>query len=68
MDEYEKYEIKLKQLYDNYVILFCNLSYLQQQLWNIERNEHERLEKAEKNMRMAVNKMRMENDISISPM
>lgn len=68
MDEYERYEAKLKQLYDIYVVLFCNLFYLQQQLWDVERNERERLSKAEQNMRLAVDKMRMENDISIPPM
>lgn len=62
MDEYEQFEIRLKELYGIYVILFRNLSYFQHQLCEVERAEKERHINAEKGMRIAVDKMRIEND------
>lgn len=62
MDEYEQFEGRLKELYTTYVILFRNLSYFQQQLWEIERAEKERHSSAERGMRIAVDKMRIENE------
>ncbi|KAI1724939.1 clusterin-associated protein-1 domain-containing protein [Ditylenchus destructor] len=62
MDEYERYENQLKDLYDIYVVLFRNLAYLQQQLTEVERAEKERHVNAERSMRIAVEKMRIEND------
>uniref|UniRef100_A0A915E7U8 Clusterin-associated protein 1 n=1 Tax=Ditylenchus dipsaci TaxID=166011 RepID=A0A915E7U8_9BILA len=62
MDEYERHESQLKSLYDIYVVLFRNLAYLQQQLSEVEKAERERHVNAEHNMRVAVEKMRIEND------
>lgn len=62
MDEYEQFEIRLKELYGIYVVLFRNLSYYQQQLVEVERAEKERHLTAERGMRIAVDKMRIEND------
>uniref|UniRef100_A0A914CCT9 Clusterin-associated protein 1 n=1 Tax=Acrobeloides nanus TaxID=290746 RepID=A0A914CCT9_9BILA len=61
MDEYERYEEQLKGLYTEYVVKFRNLSYLQQQLWEVERAEKERSMDAERSMRLAVEKMRVDS-------
>lgn len=66
MDEYERYEDQLKGLYTEYVVKFRNLSYLQQQLWEVERAEKERSMDAERSMRLAVEKMRIDNQ-SVPP-
>lgn len=62
MDEYERLEAQLKELYAVYVLLFRNLSHLQQQLWEVERAERDRHANAEQTMRVAVDRMRMENN------
>ncbi len=62
MDEYERYEAQLKSLYDLYVVLFRNLSHLQQQLWNVERAERDRGEDVEMDMRLAVERMKVESE------
>ncbi|KAI6215856.1 Clusterin-associated protein 1 [Aphelenchoides besseyi] len=62
MDEYENYELQLKGLYREYVIQFRNLAYLQEQLENMEKAELERSHEAERSMRLAVEKMRHENE------
>ncbi|CAJ0587536.1 unnamed protein product, partial [Mesorhabditis spiculigera] len=61
MDEYEKYETKLKQLYDIYVLKFRNLSYLQLQMVEMERADRQRQAETETNMRQVVEKMRTDN-------
>lgn len=60
MDEYEKLESKLKQLYEVYVIKFRNLAYLQQLQLEIERNDRQKQEESERTMRQVVEKMRMD--------
>uniref|UniRef100_A0A1I8ENS7 Clusterin-associated protein 1 n=1 Tax=Wuchereria bancrofti TaxID=6293 RepID=A0A1I8ENS7_WUCBA len=58
MDEYEKYEMKLKQLYAIYVSKFRNVSFLQGLQNEFDRAEHERNVEAEQNMRNMVERMR----------
>ncbi|VDN82070.1 unnamed protein product [Brugia pahangi] len=58
MDEYEKYEMKLKQLYAIYVLKFRNVSFLQGLQNEFDRAEHERNVEAEQNMRNMVERMR----------
>ncbi|VDK28043.1 unnamed protein product [Gongylonema pulchrum] len=58
MDEYEKYEAKLKQLYAIYVLKFRNVAYLQQLQEEFDRSEKQRSAEAEQNMRNMVERMR----------
>jgi clusterin-associated protein 1 len=44
MDEYEKLEAELKKLYEDYIVKFRCLSYLEQQVEEFERLEHDRME------------------------
>ncbi|KAK6039218.1 hypothetical protein COOONC_23277 [Cooperia oncophora] len=60
MDEYEKLEEKLKQLYEVYVVKFRNLAYLQQLQLEIERTDRQKQEESERTMRQVVEKMRMD--------
>nr|CDJ80533.1 Clusterin-associated protein-1 domain containing protein [Haemonchus contortus] len=60
MDEYEKLEAKLKQLYEVYVVKFRNLAYLQQLQLEIERTDRQKQEESERTMRQVVEKMRMD--------
>lgn len=62
MDEYEHYEGQLKDLYREYVVQFRNLAFLQEQLDSVEKMELQRSAEAEHTMRIAVEKMRHEND------
>lgn len=62
MDEYEHHETQLKELYREYVVEFRNLAYLQDQLDNVEKIELQRSHEAEQSMRLAVEKMRHENE------
>jgi hypothetical protein len=43
-------------------VLFRNLSHLQQQLWNVERAERDRGEDVEMDMRLAVERMKVESE------
>jgi hypothetical protein len=45
-----------------YVILFRNLHYLQQQLAQVEQQEREQATNAERSMRLTVEKMRIESE------
>uniref|UniRef100_A0A915PSB9 Clusterin-associated protein 1 n=1 Tax=Setaria digitata TaxID=48799 RepID=A0A915PSB9_9BILA len=58
MDEYEKYESKLKQLYAIYVLKFRNLAFLQQLQTEFDHAEKQRNLDAERNMRNIVEQMR----------
>uniref|UniRef100_A0A0K0DWL5 Clusterin-associated protein 1 n=1 Tax=Strongyloides stercoralis TaxID=6248 RepID=A0A0K0DWL5_STRER len=60
IEEYEKLENKLKILYSEYVTKFRTLSYLQEQVWELERAEKERNYKAELQMRQQVEKLKEE--------
>ncbi|CAB3409184.1 unnamed protein product [Caenorhabditis bovis] len=62
MDEYERYEEKLRQLYEVYVLNFRNLAYLQKVNDDLAKNERNRQEENEKAMRLAVEKMRLEQE------
>lgn len=41
MDEYERLELELEELYKKYVMKYSWLAYLEQQLEELERIEHE---------------------------
>ncbi|VDM96606.1 unnamed protein product, partial [Onchocerca ochengi] len=58
MDEYEKCEMKLKQLYDIYVLKFRNLTFLQKLQNEFDHAEQQRYKDAEQNMRNMVERMR----------
>uniref|UniRef100_A0AC34QUE8 Clusterin-associated protein 1 n=1 Tax=Panagrolaimus sp. JU765 TaxID=591449 RepID=A0AC34QUE8_9BILA len=60
-DEFEKFEEQLKVLYQEYVVRYRNLGYVKQQMNEVEMIENEKSIDAEKNMRLAVEKMRQEN-------
>ncbi|EYB91994.1 hypothetical protein Y032_0199g1659 [Ancylostoma ceylanicum] len=60
MDEYEKLEEKLKELYEIYVVKFRNLAYLQQLQLEIERADRQKQAESERTMRQVVEKMRMD--------
>jgi Tfp pilus assembly protein PilO len=62
MDEYEGYETQLKDLYREYVVQFRNLAYLQDQMDSMEKVELQKSHEAEQTMRLAVEKMRHENE------
>uniref|UniRef100_A0A914LYU9 Uncharacterized protein n=1 Tax=Meloidogyne incognita TaxID=6306 RepID=A0A914LYU9_MELIC len=64
MDEYENLEKELKDRYNVYVTLFRNLHYLKQQLNYAKQAEREQAVNAEKNMRVAVERMRIESEQS----
>lgn len=60
-DEFERFEDRLKILYQEYVLVYRNLGYMKQQMNEIEIVEQEKSIDAERNMRIAVEKMKMEN-------
>uniref|UniRef100_A0A8R1I1G6 Uncharacterized protein n=1 Tax=Caenorhabditis japonica TaxID=281687 RepID=A0A8R1I1G6_CAEJA len=62
MDEYERFEERLKKLYEVYVLNFRNLSYLRKVHDDLARSERQRQEELEKAMRLAVEKMRLEQE------
>ncbi|KAF7639862.1 hypothetical protein Mgra_00000782 [Meloidogyne graminicola] len=62
MDEYEHYEKELKEKYSVYVTLFRNLHYLKQQLIYEKQAEKEQSINAERTTRIAVEKMKIENE------
>ncbi|VDD87409.1 unnamed protein product [Enterobius vermicularis] len=60
MDEYEKFEARLKQLYETYVVKFRNLSYLQYMLTEAAKNEQQRNAEVEQNIRNIIERKRAE--------
>merc|ERR1719334_2888968 len=44
MDEYEKLEVELKKCYEDYMVRFRCLAFLEQQVEEYERQEQERME------------------------
>ena len=52
MDEFEKIKKELAQLYQNYRIQFRNLAYLEHQLDEHTRDEHERVQVTENSFKM----------------
>ncbi|KAF1759462.1 hypothetical protein GCK72_015929 [Caenorhabditis remanei] len=62
MDEYERYEERLQKLYEVYVLNFRNLSYLRKVHDDLAKSERQRQEELEKAMRLAVEKMRLEQE------
>lgn len=62
MDEYERYEERLRKVYEVYVLNFRNLTYLKKVHDDLARSERQRQEELEKAMRLAVEKMRLEQE------
>ncbi|CAL8285136.1 unnamed protein product [Merluccius merluccius] len=60
MDEYDRMEVDLQQLYETYVEKFRNLSFLETQLDEYHRLEQDRLEEAENTLRTIQLKLREE--------
>uniref|UniRef100_A0A1I7Y4Y5 Clusterin-associated protein 1 n=1 Tax=Steinernema glaseri TaxID=37863 RepID=A0A1I7Y4Y5_9BILA len=60
MDDYEKFELTLKGLYELYVTKFRNLTYMEQLALEVERAEKEKTAEMEQTMRQSVEKMRSE--------
>ena len=58
MDEYEKLEAELKKLYEEYIVKFRCLSYLEQQLEEYERVEQERMEERQMATRKILERMK----------
>ncbi|CAD5218359.1 unnamed protein product [Bursaphelenchus okinawaensis] len=61
MDEYERQEARLQSLYNEYILQFRNLTYLNEKLLDVERTEKEKSEEAERSMRLTVEKMKDDN-------
>uniref|UniRef100_A0A1I7UTV9 Uncharacterized protein n=1 Tax=Caenorhabditis tropicalis TaxID=1561998 RepID=A0A1I7UTV9_9PELO len=62
MDEYERYEERLRKIYEVYVLNFRNLTYLKKVHDDLARSDRQRQEELEKAMRLAVEKMRLEQE------
>ncbi|CAD6192878.1 unnamed protein product [Caenorhabditis auriculariae] len=62
MDEYEKYEERLKQLYTVYVTNYRNLSYLKKVHDDLQTADRQKQDENERAMRIAVEKMRIEQE------
>lgn len=60
MDEYEKLEEELKKIYENYIIKFRNLTYLEQQLEEYNKLEEDKFKETQFAMQSSVEKMREE--------
>ncbi|XP_076458907.1 clusterin-associated protein 1-like isoform X2 [Babylonia areolata] len=60
MDEYERLEEDLQKLYSSFMERFRNLSYLEQQLDDYNRMEHDRLEETEEALKVMAEKIRHE--------
>lgn len=57
-DEFEALEKDLEKLYEQYVLKFRNLSYLESQVNELERHEREQLEQVEVQVRALTDKLR----------
>ena len=57
-DEFEALEKDLEKLYEQYVLKFRNLSYLESQVNELERHEREQLEQVEIQVRALTDKLR----------
>lgn len=60
MDEFERLEARLQNLYNEYILHFRNLAYLNERLTEVEHAELEKSKEAESNMRETVQRMRDE--------
>ena len=58
MDEYEKMETELKKVYEEYIIKFRSLTFLEQQLEEFERVEQERMEERQMATRKILERMK----------
>ena len=57
-DEFEALEKDLEKLYEQYVLKFRNLSYLESQVNELERHEREQLDQVEIQVRALTDKLR----------
>ncbi|KAJ3310903.1 Clusterin-associated protein 1 [Blyttiomyces sp. JEL0837] len=60
MDEYEKIEVDLSKLYDVYMEKFRNLTFLEQQLDEYNRQEQDKFEETEMSLKRMQNRLREE--------
>lgn len=60
MDEYERLEQELEKVYENYIIKFRNLTYLEQQLEEYNKLEQDKFKETQFAMQSSVEKMRVE--------
>ncbi|KAI8924489.1 Clusterin-associated protein-1-domain-containing protein [Entophlyctis helioformis] len=60
MDEYEKIEVELSKLYETYMDKFRNLTYLEQQLDEYNREEQDKFEETESSLKRMQNRLREE--------
>ncbi|XP_067128475.1 clusterin-associated protein 1 [Centruroides vittatus] len=60
MDEYEKLEKELEAVYDQYLVKFRCLAFLEQQLEELEKAEQEQMEEREQQIKKMVEKLREE--------
>lgn len=60
MDEYEKLEKELESVYDQYLVKFRCLAFLEQQLEELEKAEQEQMEEREQQIKKMVEKLRQE--------
>ena len=63
MDEYEKLEEELKKLYDEYIVKFRCLAYLEQQLEEQERVEQERMQESQVATRKILERMNQDETL-----
>ncbi|XP_074647705.1 clusterin-associated protein 1-like [Tubulanus polymorphus] len=62
MDEYEKFEEDLTKLYDQYLIRFRNLAYLEQLYEDYTKTEQDRFEETEMSLRRMADKLKSEDN------
>lgn len=65
MDEFEQLEIELKSQYETYLYKFRNMTYLEQQLDDLKRQEHMKMEETESTMKKMQDRLREEEKRTI---
>ena len=63
MDEYEKLEVELKKSYEEYLVRFRCLAFLEQQVEEYERAEQERMEERQTATRKIIEKMKHDENL-----
>ncbi len=64
MDEYEKLEDELKKLYEEYIVKFRCMTYLEQQIDEHERIEQERMEERTLATKKIMERMRQDESMN----
>ena len=62
MDEYEKLEAELKQIYEEYVIKYRCVAFLEQQLEEFERAEKDRAEERRMQTKKMLERMKQDDE------